>query len=490
MVPLAVMWSGLSSPMAKRFLCVLLVILTCVTGTSVRAQAGLTLPDEALLTDPVFARPGYAGVAQPFLRRTRYLLALDVDSARGRLNGQARILYVNNSPVAQDRIVLRLYPNHPTHRGRSMTIGSASVNGAPTTGQFLDANNTLFALPLAAPIVVGGTATLDITYTITLPGTAFYYMAEPYPIVAVYDASGWRTEVATNGLDYAYTENALHAVRLRVPGSLATWYVGMAKTVEPQPDGTTIYTIVTGPVKNFVLIQANGWVSQDFAGASVPIRVLYLNNARAVEETGQIAVQAFNFYERAFGDYPYAEFDIVSMNFPSGGEEYPGIVFIHNQRDFTYRRFIVAHEVAHQWFYGLAGNDTMRHAWLDESLVQIAGYLFYKKTSYGSPTAAETFWQSILTWYNRVQAVRPINTPLDQYRDFSDYMSTTYGAGPVFFREVAERIGDDAFLAGLRAYVTAAYLGTGTPEMFFNAIQSQTVVDLRPLFCQRVGIAC
>jgi hypothetical protein len=476
--------------MVKRILCIIVISVLSGAGLTVRAQSALTLPDETLLIDPVFARPGYGGLAQPFLRRTRYLLALDVDTARGRLIGKARILYVNNSPLTQDRLALRLYPNHPTHQGRTMTIAATLLNGAPLTGQFQDADNTVFVVPLTAAIPVGGTATLDIDYTISLPGTGFYYIAEPYPIVAVADSSGWRTEVATKGLDYAYTENALHAVRLRVPGQVATWFVGMAKSVEPQPDGTIIYTIVTGSVKNFILIQANGWVSQDFPGASVPIRVLYFNNAQAVEQTGQIAVQAFNFFERAFGEYPYAEFDIVSMNFPSGGEEYPGIVFIHNQRDFTYRRFIVAHEVAHQWFYGLAGNDTMRHAWLDESLVQIAGYLFYKKTGYGAPNAAEAFWQSILTWYNRVQVVRPINTPLDQYRDFSDYMSTTYGAGPVFFREVAEKIGEDAFLAGLRAYVTSAYLGTGTPELFFNAIQSQTAVNLQPLFCQRVGIAC
>lgn len=470
----------------------MLFIGLCLGGfTPARGADALTLPDETLLTDPVFARPGFGHLSAAYVYRTRYLLAIQMDPYRGRLTGRARILFVNNTGAALDRIVLRLYQNHPVHAGRRMAVQSVTLNGAAAAGAYGDSVGTVFSVPLPAALAPGGTATLDIAYTITIPTSSFFYVSEAFPMVAVYDDTGWRTDVATNGLDYVYSESALFAVRLTAPSEVGTWFVGAVKTAQQNDDGTTTYTIVTGPVRNFIVAQVRGWGVLDVSGGPVPIRLLYSGNQAVAQEIADITVAAMNYFDQTFGPYPYAEFDVIVMRFPSGGEEYPGLVFVNNERNSVYRRFITAHEVAHQWFYGIAGNDTLRHAWLDESLVQIAGYLFYKQTRYGSPNADEEFWSHILTWYNRIQGTpRPIDTPLDQFRDFADYMSTTYGGGAVFMRDLGQQIGDAALIAGLRAYVQAVYLGVGTPRQFFDAIQAQTPLDLRPLFCQRVGIMC
>lgn len=37
---------------------------------------------------------------------------------------------------------------------------------------------------------------------------------------------------------------------------------------------------------------------------------------------------------------------------------------------------IVAHEIAHQWFYGIVGNDQIRYPFLDEGLCRFAEYLY------------------------------------------------------------------------------------------------------------------
>lgn len=472
------------------FIVLLLLPIALTTGQPSYAQSPLILPEESLFTDPIYARHGFEGLAQAYLNRTRYQLAIDIDPVTGMLTGSARITFVNRAFVAVDRVIFRLYPNHPTHSSRNMQVADITVNGVATAGEFLDPDRTVMQVSLNGALPPNAAAVITMNYTITTPSGSFYYISEPYPIVAIFDASGWRMDVVTKGLDYAFTESALHVIRLRAPSNIATWFVGMAKSVEQQPDGKTVYTIVTGPVRNFIIVQGRGWQSQEFSGASVPIRVLYSDNHAAAEQIGQITVAAFNFYEQNFGPYPYAEFDVVSMRFSSGGEEYPGIVFINNERDAVYRRFITAHEVGHQWFYGIAGNDTLNNAWLDESMTQVAGYLFYKRTQYSSPNAADQYWASILTWYNRLQTVRPLDTPMSQYRDFNDFMSNIYGGGAVFLRELGEQIGDDALIAGMRSYVGAIYLGIGTPQQFYQAIQAQTTIDLAPLFCQRVGIMC
>ena len=479
----------------RRLQILLLVSLLAISvilsaSRPIYAQPSLDLPDEALFTDPVYARHGFEGLAQPYLSRTRYQLAIDVDPNLGLLTGRARVTFVNRAFVAVDRVIFRLYPNHPVHGNRNMKVTDIVVNGVPTAGDFLDPDRTVMQVSLNGTLQPNAAAVIEMNYTINIPGGNFYYISEPYPIVAVFDASGWRTDVVTKGLDYAFTDSALHVVRLRAPSNIASWFVGAVKSTEELPDGKTIYTIATGPVRNFIIVQGRGWRSQEFSGASVPIRVLYSDNPAAAQEIGEITVAAFNFYEQNFGPYPYSEFDVVSMQFASGGEEYPGIVFINNQRNASYRRFITAHEVGHQWFYGIAGNDTLNNAWLDESMTQLAGYLFYKKTQYGSPNAADQYWASILTWYDRLTTVHPLNTPMNQYRDFNDFMSNIYGGGAVFLRELGDQIGDDALIAGIRSYVGAVYLGIGTPQQFYQAVQAQTSIDLAPLFCQRVGIMC
>jgi aminopeptidase N len=41
--------------------------------------------------------------------------------------------------------------------------------------------------------------------------------------------------------------------------------------------------------------------------------------------------------------------------------------------------FLVAHEVAHQWWYGLVGNNHHQHAFLDEGLAEYASFLYFER---------------------------------------------------------------------------------------------------------------
>ena len=52
--------------------------------------------------------------------------------------------------------------------------------------------------------------------------------------------------------------------------------------------------------------------------------------------------------------------------------EYPNLVMISNVLeaefgDDSLLKIVVAHEVAHQWFYGMVGDNQFTEAWLDES---------------------------------------------------------------------------------------------------------------------------
>jgi aminopeptidase N len=62
----------------------------------------------------------------------------------------------------------------------------------------------------------------------------------------------------------------------------------------------------------------------------------------------------------------------------------------------------VAHEVAHQWWYSLVGNDVQTESWLDEALASYS-QIVYQEAIHG-PAAAEGELEGFRERYRRVVA--------------------------------------------------------------------------------------
>ncbi|MCB0881903.1 MAG: hypothetical protein KDC33_06765 [Thermoleophilia bacterium] len=113
----------------------------------------------------------------------------------------------------------------------------------------------------------------------------------------------------------------------------------------------------------------------------VDVRVVAAPGAAGVLPAASArAVRAFRFMQRRYGRYPLPRLTVVVGNLPWGGSEYPGVVFS------TPDTATVSHEVAHQWFFSLVGNDQYRDPWLDESLTSFHEQLLVPGT-YDCPRA-------------------------------------------------------------------------------------------------------
>jgi aminopeptidase N len=80
--------------------------------------------------------------------------------------------------------------------------------------------------------------------------------------------------------------------------------------------------------------------------------------ARGASRDARRAVTTFG---RRYGPYSSTELDVVMVPFKHGGMEYPELIFAYPAAE------AVVHEIAHQWWYGLVGDDQYREPWLDES---------------------------------------------------------------------------------------------------------------------------
>ncbi len=116
---------------------------------------------------------------------------------------------------------------------------------------------------------------------------------------------------------------------------------------------------------------------------------------RGFEEKGaqvlDYAKKALEVFNKDFGPYPYAELDVAQAPLVggAGGVEFPGLVTIASMfygdksdaPDDSIRKlmssgrymeetleFVVAHEVAHQWWNAVVGSDSKQHPFVDEAL--------------------------------------------------------------------------------------------------------------------------
>lgn len=140
----------------------------------------------------------------------------------------------------------------------------------------------------------------------------------------------------------------------------------------------------------------------------------------------------------------------------------------------------VVHEVGHQWFYNLVGNDQLDEPWLDESLAQYVTWQYYE-INFGAG-AADGFEQSLLARWARVEnAPIPIGQPVAAYAG-REYGAIVYGRGAFFFEALKNRMGAEAFAAFLKEDAAGFSWENASTERLKLLAEKHCNCDLTPLF--------
>jgi aminopeptidase N len=145
-----------------------------------------------------------------------------------------------------------------------------------------------------------------------------------------------------------------------------------------------------------------------------------------------------------------------------------------------YLESTVAHEVGHQWFYALVGDDQLDDPWLDESLTQFITLQYYIDRYGGGP--ANGFKSSLEGRWARVgNAKIPIGMPVAGYQG-AEYSAIVYGRGPLFFVALQDEMGNDAFDSFIKEYTETLSWGIAAPEYLQSLAETHCACDLQSLF--------
>ena len=82
------------------------------------------------------------------------------------------------------------------------------------------------------------------------------------------------------------------------------------------------------------------------------------------------ARRALDRYSRQVGQYPYPTFTVAESS-GAYAMESPALVWLPAYYATSKIPFVLSHEVAHQWFYGVVGNDQTTNPFLDEAMAEM-----------------------------------------------------------------------------------------------------------------------
>lgn len=190
--------------------------------------------------------------------------------------------------------------------------------------------------------------------------------------------------------------------------------------------------------------------------------------------------------------YPFGKLDVVLLpGFPYGGMEHAGAIFYREQAllfdhpptigELVRRSTLVYHELSHQWFGNLVTMQWFDDLWLKEG--------FATFVAYQAMAALEPERQSWLRFLQRVKPRAyevdgtPGTTPVFQeLKNLADaksaYGAIVYNKAPAVLRELHDRLGADAFRAGLKRYLEKHAFGNATWRDLALALESTSRADL------------
>jgi hypothetical protein len=433
---------------------------------------------------------------------TVYHVSLTIDASLSVVETQMEIAYTNREDDPLDALLFRVFP---LLVDGSLDGLSAAV-GAQTASTTLDAAAGTLSISLHETLQPGERIAVRLDATIRVPtapaghygilesGVGSASFAHVLPLVAAYDAGRWQTEVPPSYGDVTYADASFFLVHVTAPAevTLVTSGIQIARAAGVQ---TQACSFAAGPAREFYLA-----ADADLARTSATLGEITVNSyapvplQRGATIALQRALDAIAVYESLLGRYPYTEFDVVASPIRAGGMEFPGIVLIAegeygraqppNGRPGGFFELAIAHEVGHQWFYNLVGNDQIAEPWLDESMTQYVTWRYFEALYGAAGNDYFSGWVRSRT-FGLPTPAPAIGWPVAAYSE-ALYGATIYARGPQFVKALEDELGRDALDAFFRDYVASLRWEIASTETFRDQLEASCGCDLAALFAEWV----
>ena len=449
-----------------------------------------------------------------------------------------------NTPLAKEmekngNVLLQL--NNQDYMGY-ITDLDFKVNQQKVVWEKVDEFGEIIRVKLNKPLLPKQTAFIFTPFTVNLPVGEIsrmgyldgsFQITQWYPKPAVYDKNGWNTMSYLSQGEF-FSEFADYTVKITLPQNYLVAATGKlteesfleeqkllnSKISETQkylqtypykddkfefkypkipfPEDSKIKKTLVFKEKNvhdFAWFTDNRWlvttetVTIPLTQKSVDVYAYFLpENMQNWRHALNFMKKALFFYSDEVGIYPYNILTAIDGSISAGaGMEYPTITIIGEAENLMQFEEVLAHEIGHNWFYGILASNERQFPWMDEGLNSYLELKYFEK-HYPNNTLGDLVgnWADWLTgddkqkmrsyyyWTYMIQASRrldqPINLPADAYTD-DNYAEIVYSKSAVIFRYMQEYLGEDIMKEIIQTYFNRYKNKHVYPEDFWNVAE-------------------
>ena len=294
------------------------------------------------------------------------------------------------------------------------------INGVDASWEYDPNNPDIAVIKLASPIQPGESLEIYTPFKVRIPSGKIsrlghigqsYQITQWYPKPAVYDKDGWHAMPYLDQGEF-YSEFGTFDVYLTLPenytvGATGDLLIGQVdndaeiKRLDKLNDNTRMYfdkvsglefnPDISFPKSSIVSktlhyhqenVHDFAWfadkrykvlkdsVELPHSGRWVTTWAMFTPNEEYLWEMAPDYLnQSTYFYSLWNGDYPYNHVTAVDGTISAGGGmEYPNVTVIGESGGEFLLNTVIAHEVGHNWFYGILGSNERENAWMDEGL--------------------------------------------------------------------------------------------------------------------------
>lgn len=165
--------------------------------------------------------------------------------------------------------------------------------------------------------------------------------------------------------------------------------------------------------------------------------------------TVQNSKDAIRHYSSLVGEYPYSVVSVVQgpESF-GGGMEYPTITVISPSSNTKELDRTIAHEIGHNWFYGILGSNERNHPWMDEGINSYYDALYSKKKDARFNQHME---EAILGTYTVAKKDQPIATASGDFTLINYALIAYYKTGE-WMALLEKELGTETFNKAMQEY--------------------------------------
>jgi len=359
-----------------------------------------------------------------------------------------------------DRVEL----NTVTARIGSLRLGSVTVDGRTVSPSISDQT---ILVPLGGVLPDGATASIRIVFRATLrsdlSGSNWLFTRTN----GIIDANRWLPWVSVrrpfnrpNHGEPFYTASSPY-VRFRVTtdrtlrfatAGVRTAASGLTQTFEARD--VRDFNFAASPFYSVHSATVGNTIVRVFSRTGYPVSTVLGYAKSAIARMGALV-----------GTYPYRTFT-VAQSAGAYGMESPQMIWIPGGLSGSHLRWLVYHETAHQWFYGMVGSDQAYQPFADEAAADhLARYL-------------TGIWRS-----SRCSTAR-LDLTIYRY-SATCYFEIIYIQGSAFLNGIRRRMGTSNYWHAMRDYVAARRFGFGSTPALLSNLDAHTSLDLRPTFAPR-----